>query len=283
MSDYISAALAAEKWGVSQRRVTFLCSKGRIPGAVKSAKSWALPSAAPKPEDRRYDDPADARLAAGAKAPQNPSKTGGAQIMLPERLAEQLAGIPDYPLTVVEASSGFGKTTAVREYLRDYAGDAYWHTALGESGARAWGHICELFARVSPEAVSYLKSLELPCPENLSDIASAVSEIGCRTPTALVIDNFHLIRFAEPVVSLGLADALSRHTGDNLNVIVIARQMGLREYMASRGCGALFVGPGHLFFDPGDIRILQAVRPAFVLGRRFVASPSHGRVDRRRR
>ena len=33
------------------------------------------------------------------------------------RIQKQLALIPRYPLTVVEAPSGFGKTTAVREYL----------------------------------------------------------------------------------------------------------------------------------------------------------------------
>jgi DNA-binding NarL/FixJ family response regulator len=41
---------------------------------VKSGKSWVLPSGAPKPEDRRYDDPA----AADAKVSQNPPKTDGA-------------------------------------------------------------------------------------------------------------------------------------------------------------------------------------------------------------
>ena len=36
----------------------------------------------------------------------------------PERLAARLRRISDYPVTLVEAPPGFGKTTAVREYLR---------------------------------------------------------------------------------------------------------------------------------------------------------------------
>lgn len=34
-----------------------------------------------------------------------------------QHLREILAGIPSYGLTVIEAPSGFGKTTALREYL----------------------------------------------------------------------------------------------------------------------------------------------------------------------
>lgn len=41
------------------------------------------------------------------------------KIYLSDKLKSQLALIPEYPLTVVEAPSGFGKTTAVREYLKE--------------------------------------------------------------------------------------------------------------------------------------------------------------------
>ncbi len=36
-----------------------------------------------------------------------------------ERLKRQLEQISHHPLTIVEAPSGFGKTTTVREYLND--------------------------------------------------------------------------------------------------------------------------------------------------------------------
>ena len=48
-----------------------------------------------------------------------------------------------HPLTVVEAPSGFGKITAVREYLHNEPPDAVcaWHTCLGEPSAVAWGEM----------------------------------------------------------------------------------------------------------------------------------------------
>ncbi|MDP4182419.1 MAG: hypothetical protein Q8942_15180 [Bacillota bacterium] len=35
--DYITAQEAADKWGISRRRVQILCVNGRINGAVKKA------------------------------------------------------------------------------------------------------------------------------------------------------------------------------------------------------------------------------------------------------
>ncbi len=51
--DYISIAEAAEKWGITRRRVQALCSQDRIPGLTKFGKAWAIPRDAEKPVDAR--------------------------------------------------------------------------------------------------------------------------------------------------------------------------------------------------------------------------------------
>jgi len=51
--DYISAKEAAEKWGISKRRVQKLCEEGRIEGVTKVGLVWAIPLSAEKPEDNR--------------------------------------------------------------------------------------------------------------------------------------------------------------------------------------------------------------------------------------
>lgn len=53
MKEYISIREAAEKWGVSERRVNQFCAAGRIPGARKLGVSWAIPADAEKPGDPR--------------------------------------------------------------------------------------------------------------------------------------------------------------------------------------------------------------------------------------
>ena len=51
--DYMTLKEAAEKWGVTPRRVNYYCAAGRITGAVKMAGVWLLPKNAEKPLDMR--------------------------------------------------------------------------------------------------------------------------------------------------------------------------------------------------------------------------------------
>ena len=51
--NYISAKEAAEKWGITRRRVQILCEQNRIPGVFKVGNTWAIPSNAEKPDDKR--------------------------------------------------------------------------------------------------------------------------------------------------------------------------------------------------------------------------------------
>lgn len=44
---------AAEKWGISSRRVRVLCVNGQIDGAWREGKLWFIPDNAPKPADGR--------------------------------------------------------------------------------------------------------------------------------------------------------------------------------------------------------------------------------------
>jgi len=54
MDDYMSVKEAAEKWGISERRVQILCQQNRIAGVMRFGRSWVIPKAAEKPPDNRY-------------------------------------------------------------------------------------------------------------------------------------------------------------------------------------------------------------------------------------
>jgi hypothetical protein len=51
--DYISSKEAAEKWGITKRRVQVLCVGDRIAGAKKIGTQWVIPYDAEKPADAR--------------------------------------------------------------------------------------------------------------------------------------------------------------------------------------------------------------------------------------
>jgi len=55
--EYKTTAEVAEKWGITRRRVSKLCSEGRVEGAVLKGHTWLIPDDA--------ETPADARLKSG--------------------------------------------------------------------------------------------------------------------------------------------------------------------------------------------------------------------------
>lgn len=51
--EYMTTKEAAEKWGVSDRRILQYCNTGRISGAAKMGNTWIIPIDAKKPKDGR--------------------------------------------------------------------------------------------------------------------------------------------------------------------------------------------------------------------------------------
>ena len=93
----MSAKEASTLWGISTRRVTTLCSAGKIPGASKENGSWQIPANAEKP--------ADARVRTGAYK----KSTMPAHLPLP-------VGISDYRLASTEYYY-VDKTLMIKDFL----------------------------------------------------------------------------------------------------------------------------------------------------------------------
>jgi len=51
--DFLTTAEISKIWGISTRRISLLCSEGRVEGAVIKGKTWLIPKDANKPEDPR--------------------------------------------------------------------------------------------------------------------------------------------------------------------------------------------------------------------------------------
>lgn len=51
--EYMTIQVASEKWGISERRIQTLCTTGRLDGAQKFGRQWAIPADTEKPVDAR--------------------------------------------------------------------------------------------------------------------------------------------------------------------------------------------------------------------------------------
>ena len=52
--EYIAVKEAAKKWGVSIRRVQYLCKHNMIPNTIRFGKAWGIPKESEKPIDGRF-------------------------------------------------------------------------------------------------------------------------------------------------------------------------------------------------------------------------------------
>jgi len=51
--EYVTPKDKAAEWGITQRRVEILCDNGRVSGAYRLGRVWAIPKDAEKPMDGR--------------------------------------------------------------------------------------------------------------------------------------------------------------------------------------------------------------------------------------
>ncbi|MBQ6661961.1 MAG: helix-turn-helix domain-containing protein, partial [Firmicutes bacterium] len=51
---FMTVKQAAERWGISERRVRVLCAEGKIPGVFQEGRGWKIPIDAEKPADGRF-------------------------------------------------------------------------------------------------------------------------------------------------------------------------------------------------------------------------------------
>lgn len=51
--EYMTIQEAASRWSITERRIQVLCASGRLEGATKFGRQWAIPADAEKPDDAR--------------------------------------------------------------------------------------------------------------------------------------------------------------------------------------------------------------------------------------
>jgi len=115
-----------------------------------------------------------------------------------EQLTAALKKITDYPLTVIEAPMGYGKTTAVKEYIANSDFEVLWQTVYDNVDIHFWSNFSKLFAEL--DSVCSVKLAEIGIPEDSiarRTVVDYIAGIERKNTTILVIDDFHLIAKTE--------------------------------------------------------------------------------------
>lgn len=119
-------------------------------------------------------------------------------IYLSPRIKKAMEPIREYPLTLVEAPMGYGKTTAIREYLKDSGMDVLWLRIHDASMADFWNGFSGLFSVLDPVRSQGLSKLGFPYDGTLRREALNLLEgIRLNRTTAVVLDDYHLVECPE--------------------------------------------------------------------------------------
>jgi LuxR family maltose regulon positive regulatory protein len=140
-----------------------------------------------------------------------------------DSLSQALRRIWDYPLTVVEAPMGYGKTTAVRESFKGCQTEVLWQTVADSSPTAFWHGFSRLFAKLDPMRAARLAGIGVPGDAILRDEAvELIGNMQLPARLAVVIDDYHLLA-SESIDSF--FERLIRARIPGLHIVLVSRSV----------------------------------------------------------
>lgn len=182
------------------------------------------------------------------------SNNGGDPHYYSKRLISKLDKLRYAAITVVEAPSGYGKTTAVCEYLETRLPQStpiYWFTGTNEAPSSAYRRLCQNIEVIDGEVGRRLLKIEFPNAATIGDVIDAFRMIKCMHESYLVIDNFQLLYKTLPDSFLR---ALFEHQVKNLHIIFITQILRREQYDLVMKHVGLHINTADLRLYAEDIR-----------------------------
>jgi len=140
-----------------------------------------------------------------------------------KQLNQALEAIWQYPLTVVEAPMGYGKTTAVKQFLKDNEAKVMWQTLADSSVSGFWRGFCRAFKQIDATCAERLAELGVPADSVLMDAALEVIEsVVFAERTVIVLDDYLLLssKSIDQFIEM-----LAKSSLPNLHIVIISRAM----------------------------------------------------------
>lgn len=139
-----------------------------------------------------------------------------------EELEGKLSEIVHFPCTLIEAPSGFGKTTAVKHYLQKMADEGakvLTYRFLPENSVEtSWEELCNALYDIQVGKVSKLKAVGYPNEDSLADIRHIIQDYTGDGKTAFFfIDDFQAF---DCEYAVELIDYLAGHQVKGFHIII---------------------------------------------------------------
>ena len=163
-----------------------------------------------------------------------------------ERLKQKLGELRDVSAAIIEAPPGYGKTTAIRDFLEaGLSAPVYWFTAADEMPAAGFRRLYTEIDKIDSLAGQRLLNIEMPNAATIGEACDALWSIQCLHEAYLVIDNFQLLQEALPPAFFR---ALLEHGGKNLHIIILTNTL-------NRNINGVISSQRYLHITAADLRL----------------------------
>ena len=166
-------------------------------------------------------------------------ETKDARILNRRRINKSLNKIYSYPLFVLQAPIGYGKTVAIKSFLRSKSSDVIQISLSGTSGSAdyVWERLCRRMEKIFPQLGRRLKKVGRP--GTAGKTACAVELLSGWTfekPLLVAIDDFQLMENGD---FLQFIELVAKERIGNLHFILLTRETAdstLLEYAQKQLC-----------------------------------------------
>ena len=171
----------------------------------------------------------------------------------PQRLRDIYDCIDLYPLTVIEAPMGYGKTTLTRDWLRRSGYRYVWKHIYDRAIEEEWDDFFSAFSEIIGESSD--KLMDYSFQESIrfaQKIAGFFRKLRITEPTVIVLDDYHLLnsKMMDTLIELIAEDGLA-----NLHIVLTLRSQHFNrlEELSLKGC-LYHISKDEVAFTCGEIK-----------------------------
>ncbi|MDD2213487.1 MAG: hypothetical protein PHR21_02955 [Oscillospiraceae bacterium] len=155
----------------------------------------------------------------------------------------------------LEAPSGYGKSTAVKDFLTTVVSETRsrlcWCTAQAGVPAEAYLQLCKLVEQLDPVTGRRLQKAGLPDSQNLTGLGELWQNFSSGETCFLVIDNFQQLA---PVFPLPLFNAILERPRSGLHVVLISQFFPREQLALLLKLGVPLLNQADLAWSAADIQ-----------------------------
>lgn len=171
------------------------------------------------------------------------------------RLNNVLSAVYDYPLSILEAPMGYGKTTAVKKFIETEKLKHFWFTFpdLENSDVAFWNKFTEEITKIDARAGFTLKSLALPADApQMEKVLQTLSGVAFGKNFLIVLDDY---QYARDIRLNNLIFQIAQEEPNGLHILLVTRDTTGIDFveLLSKGL-CLIISRQHLKFTEFEIR-----------------------------